>query len=132
MTMNLPWGNEVDPGQQIIMRTRGNACPGAVITPGYFTVPGSCEQALSIPVSPWSPGVGQWPLPMAIPPNCHSVTGVGSPVPSVTLSQVVLSFQDPWSHLCSVTLSHGISSQSFSIYCHSVTQEFFLVYLYVY
>ena len=40
MTMNFPRGNEVDPGQR---------CPGttnhAVIIPGYFTVPGSREQA---------------------------------------------------------------------------------------
>ena len=36
------------------------------------------------------PGVGL----MAIPPNCHSVTGIGSSVPSVTVSKGVLSCQD--------------------------------------
>ena len=45
--MKLTWGNIV-PGQQIIMWTRGNACPGTIMTPGKFTVPGSCEQALNV------------------------------------------------------------------------------------
>ena len=70
---------------------------------------------------------------MASPPNCHSVTGIGASVPSITVSQRVLSFQDRRPHLCfivSVTLSHGISSQSFSIYCHSVTQDFSLAYIF--
>ena len=31
--MNLPRGN-IAPGQQIIMWKRGNAYPGAIITPG--------------------------------------------------------------------------------------------------
>ena len=40
MTMNLPRGNEVDVGlgQQIIMWTRGNACPGAIITFNFLKV----------------------------------------------------------------------------------------------
>ena len=39
MTMNLSWGNEVDSGQQIIIRSEGNARPAAIIAPGLCEHP---------------------------------------------------------------------------------------------